>query len=120
MILYTRGMWKLFLFSMLTVAGCSSITSSPEPPAENPQAVGRIISIEDQTPVDGGVKIELMTVENKKLTFFMRSLFRNPPPSEVELELYRTIQKLNVDDWVRGYGEFDDGTLILTGIALGK
>jgi len=65
---------------------------------------GYVRHIDDQTPVDGGVEIELRLDDGGDVLLLFGSLFTYPPPDDEKLRLYEVIRQVEVEDRVRATG----------------
>jgi len=65
---------------------------------------GIVTEIDDATPVDGGVVIDLELENDETTKLFFDSLFTEPPPPHWRLELYEVIASLELGDSVQASG----------------
>jgi hypothetical protein len=102
-----RGWLSIGAVWVVSTWGCSS-SKEPDPsvPDGGPRVsvVGRIESIEDLVPVDGGVTIELKEDSGGSAILRYASMFTNPRPSEEHVDLYQVIQDADVGDRVKAEG----------------
>jgi len=80
--------------------------------------VGVVTGIDDQTPVDGGITIDLRKDDGRTETLLFGSLFTNPPPDEATVELYGKIEKVRVGDRIRAFGVRNDSGIGLTDVII--
>ncbi len=103
---------RLFLAVIIggLALGCSDKSSNPAgtTPSGPDSVTGIIERIEDTTPVDGGVIIELKVSFGQTDTAYMPSLFTEPPPPPEQFEIYRQIRQLEIGDMISVRGERDD------------
>ena len=64
------------------------------------QVSGTVTLLNDETPFDGGVTIQLTDSKRGNVTLWFESMFTNPPPTPERLALYREIQKVSVGNMV--------------------
>ncbi|NNF08560.1 MAG: hypothetical protein HKN21_17495 [Candidatus Eisenbacteria bacterium] len=99
----------------LVFMGCSTKAGNLRPTDITLEGV--VAKIDDQTPVDGGVTIELRLDDGSGETLLFGSLFTYPPPTEERLKLYQRIQAIAVGYRVRAVGErMETGGIALTDI----
>jgi hypothetical protein len=106
--------WPGLLLAMGIIclaAGCSKVGVDIE---DIYDARGRIVSIDDQTPVDGGVTIIISLDKGGPPVLYMTSLYTYPPPDEDHIKLYETIRELKRGQRIGATGIKEDGKLILT------
>lgn len=60
------------------------------------QVTGTVTALDDQTPVDGGVTIQVTDAQRGSLTLWFESLFTHPGPTAERQALYQDIQKVSV------------------------
>ncbi|RKZ13562.1 hypothetical protein DRQ53_08520 [bacterium] len=77
---------------------------------------GTVTRVVDDTPVDGGVVIDLQLDNGQRAQLFFGSLFTYPPPPHWRHELYQVIASLEVGDRVRAMGTAVDGGISLRGL----
>jgi len=73
------------------------------------QVTGTVTALEDQTPVDGGVMIQVTDAKRGSVTLWFESMFTNPPPRPERVALYQEIQKVSVGNTIRATAR-PDGT----------
>jgi hypothetical protein len=111
-----RHRWLLFVGILLLLPGCRDedslkVGSPSDPPRVT--VVGYVTAIDDMTPVDGGVKIELRLDKGSTAFLLFGSLFTSPPPDEATLQLYEIVRRLEIEDHIRATGiETDLGIVI--------
>lgn len=87
----------------LTLAGCTLGGTAPES-NDTVTVEGTVTEIVDQTPVDGGVTIEMDVDGGGSERLLFGSLFTSPPPSEGQVALYQRIQTARVGSRIRASG----------------
>lgn len=73
------------------------------------QVEGTVTALEDQTPFDGGVTIQVTDAKRGNVTLWFESMFTNPPPRPERVALYQEIQKVSVGHTIRATAK-PDGT----------
>ncbi|UCF06567.1 MAG: hypothetical protein JSV33_05945 [bacterium] len=93
----------LYLLSFFLL-GCSG--DNPSCPGDSSVSIvtGIVVAIENLVPVNGGVTIDLSCLGGRSERLLLPSFFRNPPPSEDQLELYQVILLLEIGDLVQAGG----------------
>jgi hypothetical protein len=74
---------------------------------------GSVLQIDDATPVDGGVSIQLATDNNEVVNLLFSTLFTVTPPPQWRWDLYELIASLEVGEYVRAGGVRVDGRISL-------
>lgn len=105
-------------FALLLLVGCSSDKEDPVAPASALPVVvqGTVTSIQDQTPVDGGVIVDLDVEGGGAERAYFSSLFTTPPPSEDRLRQYDLLRRVEVGDVVRIEGKRDGQEILITSL----
>ncbi len=98
---------------VLSLAGCTLGGTAPVDDGAV-TVEGTVTEIVDQTPVDGGVTIELTVDGGATERLLFGSLFTQPPPSEERIALYQRIQGADVGSRVRATGVRSDEGIELT------
>jgi hypothetical protein len=119
----------LVMVVALVVAGCfgeedtsqaDPVTSGDDSQVSAITVTGTIRSVNDMTPVDGGVTIVLATDESDTVTLLFPSLFTSPPPDQKTLDLYEIVRELKPEDRVRATGTLTDYGIQLEELAILK
>ena len=106
----------------LIMAGCfgeeetnkaDPVSSTDESQVSAVTVTGTIRSINDMTPVDGGVTIMLGTADGQLVTLLFPSLFTSPPPDQKTLDLYEVVRELRAEDRIRATGTLTDRGVLL-------
>ncbi|MDZ4805934.1 MAG: hypothetical protein SGI90_13825 [Candidatus Eisenbacteria bacterium] len=71
---------------------------------------GTVTLLNDQTPVDGGVTIQVTDPQRGNVTLWFESLFTNPPPTPDRLAVYQDIQKVSVGNQITATARADGAT----------
>ena len=71
---------------------------------------GTVTLLNDQTPVDGGVTIQVTDPQRGNVTLWFESLFTNPPPTPERLAVYQDIQKVSVGNQITATARADGAT----------
>lgn len=98
----------LLLGLLLVSGGCSDEGDGPAvAPNGEPlvTVVGEVTAIDNQIPVDGGIKIDLQLDEGGAALLLFPSLFTDPPPSEETMRLYEIVASVEVGDRVEAEGK---------------
>jgi hypothetical protein len=74
---------------------------------------GTVLQIEDATPVDGGVDIQLATDDGGVMKLWFSTLYTDPPPPAWRMELYQLIASLELGEDVQAGGVRIDGAISL-------
>jgi len=91
------------LFAVLLIqAGCSEEATPPTGP-ELVSVHGTVTRIVDDTPVDGGVQVDVELVDGETETLYLPSFWI--PPTEEEEKVYQVIKQLRIGDRVEAVGE---------------
>ncbi|MEQ9570021.1 MAG: hypothetical protein RLN75_07495 [Longimicrobiales bacterium] len=102
---------------ILTLAGCT--VGGTAPVADDTVTVeGTVAEIDDQTPVDGGVTIDLNVADGGTERLLFASLFTVPPPSDARIALYQRIQAVEVGSRVRASGVRGEDGIELTDLVV--
>ena len=101
------------LLTILVIAGCSTSETDVN---DTYDVRGRIVKIEDLTPVDGGITIYLHSDEGEAQILYMTSLYTFPPPDDDHIALYEAIKGLEPGHRVGAHGVKEGDRFILTDI----
>ena len=96
----------VFLCVLLLAAGCGDDDGDPAAP-ESPTTVvrtGTVTAVDDRTPVDGGITIDLLLDDGGTERAYFPSLFTSPPPGEDLMRLYDVVRRVEIGDRVRVEG----------------
>ena len=120
--------FKIFLVFMvglvLLATGClqRDETESVDPTQSSTAITveGNVAAIDDQTPVDGGIKITVRLDSGGEAVLLFPSLFTSPPPDEATLDLYKIVSQVKVEDHIRATGTETDRGILLEDLTILK
>lgn len=99
--------WSLVMLAALS-AGCGGNSSNPQTVdtlSETESVVtARVQTIDNDLPVDGGIRVTLRTDDGQRVETGMGSLFTHPRPSDEVIELTTRLASLEVGDWAELHG----------------
>jgi hypothetical protein len=99
---------------VLALAACSSTPKS----GGEVTVSGRVVSIEDQVPADGGVTVHLAGDRGEDVVLLYRSLFTQPPPPPEHVALYEVLRQVVPGDSVQAVGSREEGGIQITGFTV--
>ncbi|MCA9784985.1 MAG: hypothetical protein KC488_00390 [Candidatus Cloacimonetes bacterium] len=100
---YRRFLWFLVLLLLVSCGGHGSGTGSQ--PDDAVSLIGQVLSVEDMTPVDGGITITVRSDAGAEEILLFPSLFTYPPPDDETLRLYQIVRQLKPGDRIRATGQ---------------
>lgn len=74
------------------------------------QVTGTVTELNDQTPVDGGVTIQVNDAKRGNVTLTFESLFTHPAPTPERQALYQEIQKVSVGNTIQATARAEGST----------
>jgi len=94
----------LLLPVLLLILACGDDDPAAPGAAQLEIVTGEVVTIDDQTPVDGGITIEIRIDDSETDELYFPSLFTEPPPDNATLDLYDLVRRVEIGDRVRVEG----------------
>ncbi|MCB9472338.1 MAG: hypothetical protein H6678_00845 [Candidatus Delongbacteria bacterium] len=113
---YRRFLWFLALLLLVSCGGHGSGTGSQ--PDDAVSLIGQVLSVEDMSPVDGGITITVRSDAGAEEILLFPSLFTYPPPDDETLRLHEVVRQLEPGDRVRAGGHAVDEGIQLESLVI--
>lgn len=114
------SVWKSLTFALVLVllVGCGSDDDAPSAPSgpRTEIVTGEVTALEDMTPVDGGLTIDIALGDDRADRLYLPSLFTAEPPGEDLLRLYDVARRVEPGDVVRAEGQRNGEGLLISSL----
>lgn len=117
---WPKPVHALLSLVLSALPGCGKDENGPSGPAPATQVVvtGDVVEVDDQTPVDGGATITLTVHGGATERLLFPSLYTAPPPSQVTIDLYDLVRRVEPGDTVRAEGQRTAAGIALESLAI--